>query len=407
MIQIDLLSGDKLCFEPYKGLSIVSKDGKSKKFHIDEGPLRIICDTLSHGNYHRLDNLIDSTGRKILAKGVRKIKYDKQGFYIVEDNNEDELIDCYQCIPNDKYEEKHCIVLNNGTILANQWFDDIMVLPNGYVKVFKDGKENLLSLSGEFLLNSYVDYITMFYGDYVYYINDGVLYKANINGEHTKIRVLNKFPEKGKYIIGLKIMVENGNVVGKNKPISALLPHYHSLVCKAYGENYMLAEKNGINVIDKHSKLIFDQWYDRVWFSKIPGIYYICQNNLWSIVDIAGDKIADSEFSLVTPYQGGYAIARNTNNTYCVVDISGKIIVDGFTSVLQTEEGGIWNVQYYKNDSHKEFFHGQGDSFIFIIQCLLTKTNWLGLFERDNIWYYLDDQWQMVPFCEYKLSIPF
>ena len=112
MIQIDLLSGDKLCFEPYKGLSIVSKDGESKKFHIDEGPLRIICDTLSYGNYHKLDNLIDSTGRKILAKGVRKIKYDKQGFYVVEDNNEDELIDCYQCIPNDKYEEKHCIVLN-------------------------------------------------------------------------------------------------------------------------------------------------------------------------------------------------------------------------------------------------------------------------------------------------------
>ena len=83
MIQIDLLSGDKLCFEPYKGLSIMSLNGSSKKFHVDEGPLRIICDTLSHGNYHSLYNLIDSTGRKILDKGVRAVRYDKQGFYVV------------------------------------------------------------------------------------------------------------------------------------------------------------------------------------------------------------------------------------------------------------------------------------------------------------------------------------
>lgn len=78
MIQIDLLSGDKLCFEPYKGLSIMSLNGSSKKFHVDEGPLRIICDTLSHGNYHSLYNLIDSTGRKILDKGVRAITPPKQ-----------------------------------------------------------------------------------------------------------------------------------------------------------------------------------------------------------------------------------------------------------------------------------------------------------------------------------------
>ena len=196
MIQIDLLSGDKLCFEPYKGLSIVSLNGSPKKFHVDEGPLRIICDTLSHGNYHHLDNLMDSTGRKILDKGVRTIKYDKQGFYVVEDNNEDELINRYHCIPGDKYEERHCIVLNNGTILANQWFDEIMVLPHGYFKVFKENKENLLNLNGEFYLHSYVDFITVFYGDYAYYINDGVLYKANKSGEHMKIKMLNTLPVK-------------------------------------------------------------------------------------------------------------------------------------------------------------------------------------------------------------------
>ena len=125
------------------------------------------------------------------------------------------------------------------------------------------------------------------------------------------------------------------------------------------------------------------------------------------MVDIAENKVVGSEFSLLTPFQCGYAIARNTNNTYCVVNIFGKILVDGFTSVLQTQKGGIWNVQYYKNDSHKAFFHGQGNSFIFIIQCLLTETNWLGLLEKDNIWYYFDDNQQMVPFCEYKLSISF
>lgn len=406
MIQIDLLSGDKLCFKPYKGLSIVSLNGSSKKFHVDEGSLRIICDTMSHGNYHHLDNLMDSTGRKILDKGVRTIKYDKQGFYVVEDNNEDELINRYHCIPGDKYEERHCIVLNNGTILANQWFDDIMVLPHGYFKVFKENKENLLNLNGEFYLHSYVDFITVFYGDYAYYINDGVLYKANISGEHIKIEMLNTLPVKGKYILR-RLRIEDGNVVGYNKPISTFQFPYNSLVCKAYGDDFLPTENNGTNVIDKHSRLIFNQWYDSVEFSHMPGLYYVCRNNLWSMVDIAENKVVGSEFSLLTPFQCGYAIARNTNNTYCVVDIFGKILVDGFTSVLQTQKGGIWNVQYYKNDSHKAFFHGQGNSFIFIIQCLLTETNWLGLLEKDNIWYYFDDNQQMVPFCEYKLSISF
>ena len=406
MIQIDLLSGDKLCFEPYKGLSIESLNGSPKKFHVDEGPLRIICDTLSHGNYHHLDNLMDSTGRKILDKGVRTIKYDKQGFYVVEDNNEDELINRYHCIPGDKYEERHCIVLNNGTILANQWFDDIMVLPHGYFKVFKENKENLLNLNGEFYLHSYVDFITVFYGDYAYYINDGVLYKANISGEHIKIKMLNTLPVKGKYILR-RLRVEDGNVVGYNKPISTFQFPYNSLVYKAYGEDFLPTENNGTNVIDKQSRLIFNQWYDSVEFSHMPGLYYVCRNNLWSMVDIAENKVVGSEFSLLTPFQCGYAIARNTNNTYCVVDIFGKILVDGFTSVLQTQKGGIWNVQYYKNDSHRAFFHGQGNSFIFIIQCLLTETNWLGLLEKNNIWYYFDDNQQMVPFCEYKLSISF
>ena len=82
-------------FFPYKGYMIESKDGSLVPDPLtmtDEGPFKIIIDTPSHGNWHTLFNLVDNTGMKIFQKGVRKIKYFSIGFYLVEDNNEDELI---------------------------------------------------------------------------------------------------------------------------------------------------------------------------------------------------------------------------------------------------------------------------------------------------------------------------
>ena len=82
-------------FVPYKGYMIVSKDGSlvpDPLTQTDEGPFKIIIDVPSHGNWHALYNLVDDAGVKILPKGVRKINYYSFGYYLAEDNNEDELI---------------------------------------------------------------------------------------------------------------------------------------------------------------------------------------------------------------------------------------------------------------------------------------------------------------------------
>lgn len=82
-------------FVPYKGYMVVSKDGlqiADPLTKTDEGPFKIIIDTPSHGNWHTLYNLVDDTGMKFFPKGVRTIKYFSVGYYLVEDNNEDELI---------------------------------------------------------------------------------------------------------------------------------------------------------------------------------------------------------------------------------------------------------------------------------------------------------------------------
>lgn len=83
-------------FIPYKGWMKINKDGTFVRDELtltDEGPFRIIIDTASHGNWHALYNLIDSKGNCILSKGVRKITYfSSLGYYLIEDNNEDELI---------------------------------------------------------------------------------------------------------------------------------------------------------------------------------------------------------------------------------------------------------------------------------------------------------------------------
>ena len=82
-------------FIPYKGYFIVKKDGSlipDLLTKTDDGTFKIIIDRPSHGNWHALYNLVDDAGAKILPKGVRKIEYYPVGYYLAEDNNEDELI---------------------------------------------------------------------------------------------------------------------------------------------------------------------------------------------------------------------------------------------------------------------------------------------------------------------------
>lgn len=140
-------------FVPYKGFCKILKDGttvEDENTAETDGPLKIICDPISHGNWHALYNLVDSNGKKILPKGIRTIRF-YGDYYLLEDNNEDELINSGEVkggFNASKYSSQMNVMLNDGTILFREWFNRIDPLGN-YFRVYnKRGNVYYYSLNG-------------------------------------------------------------------------------------------------------------------------------------------------------------------------------------------------------------------------------------------------------------------
>lgn len=81
---------------PYKGWHIIREDGTREKDSIiseSDGPFERIQDLIPlGGNVYVYENLLDKNGNKLLSKGIRNIKYFQDGYYLLKDNNEIELI---------------------------------------------------------------------------------------------------------------------------------------------------------------------------------------------------------------------------------------------------------------------------------------------------------------------------
>lgn len=114
-------------FIPYKGWMKVNKDSslvRDELTYEDDGPYKIIdnIEAFYKGDAkgHVLFNLVDSIGRIILPKWVRKITYfSSLGYYLIEDNNEDELINRGDVIGGFRlsdYQEYFYVVTEDGEI---------------------------------------------------------------------------------------------------------------------------------------------------------------------------------------------------------------------------------------------------------------------------------------------------
>lgn len=118
-------------FVPYQGWLVINVDGTREKDTLMEEPkgsFRIIVDEPSHGNWHSLYNLVDDTGRKLLSKGIRTIKHLPKGLFLLEDNNEDELInkgDVRGGFRISEHESKMNVMCPDGHLLSNEWFDRV------------------------------------------------------------------------------------------------------------------------------------------------------------------------------------------------------------------------------------------------------------------------------------------
>lgn len=141
-------------FVPYKGFYKILEDGsyvKDENTSEPNGPFEIICDPISHGNWHTLYNLRDNKGEKLLSKGIRTIKY-YGDFYLLEDNNEDELIHSGEVkggFNAENYRSHMNVMLTDGTLLFDEWFKKIEPLGN-YFRVYDErGRAGYYSLSGD------------------------------------------------------------------------------------------------------------------------------------------------------------------------------------------------------------------------------------------------------------------
>ena len=139
---------------PYKGWHIEHEDGTQELDSLiseSNGPFQIINDPISHGNWHTLYNLLDDEGKKLLPKGIRSIKYYQGGFYLLEDNNEDELVnrgDVRGGFLTKDYVSKMNVMREDGSLLDEEWFDE--VIPDvGFFRVRFNHHWIWVKLSGE------------------------------------------------------------------------------------------------------------------------------------------------------------------------------------------------------------------------------------------------------------------
>lgn len=142
-------------FVLYKGWQVVQKDGTQvpdERCIDQEGPFKIIVDPLGHGNWHTLYNLLDKNGKKLLPKGIRKITYYQDCYYLLEDNNEDELINRGD-MPGDFLAKDYVscmnVMRNDGTLLFDEWVDKIIPDIGFFYVRFKSGRRVRVKLSGE------------------------------------------------------------------------------------------------------------------------------------------------------------------------------------------------------------------------------------------------------------------
>lgn len=125
---------------PYEGWYMINDDGTKERDPLlkeSEGPFQIITDTVSHGKWHALYNLLDKNGHKLLPKGIRKITYYPEGFYLLDDNNEDALInqgDVKGGFSAKDYVRKMNVMREDGSLLDEIWFEEV-IPALGYFRV--------------------------------------------------------------------------------------------------------------------------------------------------------------------------------------------------------------------------------------------------------------------------------
>ena len=386
-------------FIPYKGWSSVDSEGivEQDNFTIDdEGPFKNIPDPLSPGNWHTLSNLLDSKGKKILKKGVRFIKYHNEGYYLLEDNNHDELSNKYHgCIPMSEYVTKMNVVNLDGKLLSDTWFDDVCPMVNGFYLVRRDEKCNLMDNSGKLLLKEFEPNLTNFLSGVAYSSHDGYLYS---NSETTQkiIRKLYPLDSNLKYCCNAKREFYYDWVTG--------------IELKEYLENSQLKfgtfiiqrdSDNKINLIDSNGFLVFDKWYQTIQYTSINGLFLIMDKEQWSLMDLGGNPIGHKFLDPITPFYGNNLLIRE-EKSYSIMNHLGETVLSGLTSAIWADKG-IWGINVVHGNNKYHGFHGSGNAITNYAQQVLSGNKFSLMVEKNGTWYLITNDCNIIPFMKFPV----
>lgn len=382
----------KRVFVPYQGWLIEEEDGATRKDTMTqtiEGPLKSIPDPLGHGNYHTLENLLDRSGNKILPKGVRFIKFNPKGYYLAEDNNEDELLhrgDVPGGFSGKDYREKANIIFSDGRILSDEWFDKIYDYAKGYFKVNRNGKQNLIDCEGKFLLDSDIENILFYSSNAAYSIIDGCLQVHHGQGVSSVVKRLNRISGKDLYSIGYDPLESGLSLIARLSKRSSNL-------------TLIMSGRTGLrNIIDRNGYLLFDNWYDDIRRPSLANsLFFVKDNCGWHSIDVLEQQILSDTYDHIFSLVESHTLIERSGRIG-VIDSFANIIKDNYTSALWAS-GRIWNIQLLHNGEHTSFLFGQCKAGIAIYaQQVLTSGRGICFLEKDGTWYLLGYDGQLTPY---------
>ncbi len=385
------IDNKKRVFVPYQGWLIEDENGvtvKDPMTETNEGPLKSIPDPLGHGNYHTLLNLLDSNNNKILPKGVRTIKFNPMGYYLVEDNNEDELLhrgDVPGGFSGKDYRERANIIFSDSRILSDEWFDRVFDFENGFFLVNRNGKQNLMDWNGKYLLDSDIENILFYSSNAAYSIVNGCLYAHYGDGNSCTIKSLHRISDDTLYSIGYD-------------PAKSGLTMKATLIKRNNKLTIITNTETGLkNAVDRNGYLIFDNWYEEVRrASQASSLFFIKNLSGWHCIDVLDGQLLSDTYDSIFPLAKSHTLIER-NGCIGVIDSFANIITDNYTSALWAR-GGIWNIQLLHNGENTRFLFGQCKAGIAIYaQQVLTSGRGICFLEKEGSWYLLGYNGRLTP----------
>lgn len=372
-------------FIPYQGWIKENGERDELTFESKKEKSLVVIHKLSHGNWHTTYNLQGKNGKMLLPNGVRSITRLENGYYVIEDNNEDELINKYGSIPVNEYIESYQISSSDGVLLSREHFDKMCYFSNQAMLVRKKNKYNLLLLTGRLLLHEFVDCICSHYEDHIYYVDLGVLYSCTYQGDIQKCKVLSELPSNKKYSVS-RFKVENNKIKG----ISLT-----DFIFTSSGIHpiYLLSDVHerrvSMNYIVNGKFLLFDKWYDIIEQYNL-GPYAIKSLKASYIARATGEFIKEAAINMhIILSDEKYLVARQ-NDLFHIYNNNYGVIHSNFTSIMWSDRG-IWGMNTLSSKSEKHYFKGQCDELIDFAHEILITQQTIALFEKKGVWYYIDN----------------